>query len=67
MPTHRTGMGREAHPDVQEVSGSPSGGPGGVGRPTQRFGRGREAHPKVWVGHKAQPEVREGTGCPPVS
>ena len=70
-------MGREDHLEVREGSGSPpvgsEGHPGGlgvVGRPTWRSGSPTRKFSRGWKTHlevrKAQPDVREGVGGPPV-
>ena len=49
----------------QEWSGSPPGGPIGVGRPFCRVGWGREALPEDQRGQWALQVGWEGLGCPP--
>ena len=53
-PSLRSGRGWEVLQEVQEGSGGPCGGLGGVGRPSQRSGSGLEA----------LLDVREGSGGP---
>ena len=56
-PTHRSRIGREAHPEVREESGGPPGGPGGIGRTTRWFERGREALLRSGWGRDAHRKV----------
>ena len=56
-PMRKSGMGREAPPEVRERSEGPPEGLGQVRRPTLRSGRGREDHPKV---REAQLEILKG-------
>ena len=49
-------MGREALPEVRDVSRGQSRGPGRVGRPSWRSGMGREALLEVWDRSGGPPE-----------
>ena len=70
----RQGGVREAHLEVRDRSGDPSGGPRGigslpgsmgqVGRPTRRSRRDQEANPKVQEGSGGPPGVLGGVGRP---
>ena len=55
---------RKFLPEVREWSGSPSGGPGVVGRPSQKSGSGREALLEVWELLRAPPGGPEVAGRP---
>ena len=61
-PCLRSRRDREALLKVRERSGSPTGGPVGVGRPSWRSGKGQEALTKV---REALSEVWEGSGILP--
>ena len=55
MPSRMSGSGRDALPDVRQLSRGPTGCPAVVGTPSRLSGSGREA----------LPNVREWSGCPP--